>query len=200
MGPVYHTLPGRAPERSTRLAGVKRVLRQPSLLWPILNAQLRLGRRARIPFSVRLNGKAQAKGGGEISVGDRTRIIGTMVPVELVAWPGGRLEIGERCSINYGTSIAANQSISIGNGCYIGQYAIINDNDYHGVGIEERDKMPDSEPVVLEDGVWLGARVIVLKGVRIGHDAVIGAGSVVMRDIPPRTVAVGHPARVVREF
>jgi acetyltransferase-like isoleucine patch superfamily enzyme len=54
--------------------------------------------------------------------------------------------------------------------------------------------------VVIEDRVWLGARAIVLKGVRIGHDAVIGAGAVVTSDVPPRSVAVGVPARVVRQF
>jgi acetyltransferase-like isoleucine patch superfamily enzyme len=57
-----------------------------------------------------------------------------------------------------------------------------------------------SKPIILEDDVWLGARVIVLKGVTIGQGAVIGAGSVVTRDIPPHSVAVGQPARVVKTF
>jgi acetyltransferase-like isoleucine patch superfamily enzyme len=54
-------------------------------------------------------------------------------------------------------------------------------------------------PVVIEDDVWLGANVMVLPGVRIGEGAVVGAGSVVTKSIPPMTVAVGNPARVVRE-
>jgi acetyltransferase-like isoleucine patch superfamily enzyme len=57
-----------------------------------------------------------------------------------------------------------------------------------------------SKSVVIKRGAWLGARVIVLSGVTIGENAVIGAGSVVTRSIPPRQVAVGNPARVVRSL
>ncbi|WP_433832483.1 sugar O-acetyltransferase [Actinoplanes sp. CA-015351] len=55
-----------------------------------------------------------------------------------------------------------------------------------------------SEPIVIEDKVWIGSNVVVLPGVRIGYGSVIGAGSVVSRDIPPMSVAVGVPCRVVR--
>ena len=55
-----------------------------------------------------------------------------------------------------------------------------------------------SGPIILEENVWLGARVIVLRGVTVGAGSVIGAGSVVTRDIPPRSVAAGLPARVIR--
>ncbi|MBL0886427.1 sugar O-acetyltransferase [Myceligenerans indicum] len=57
-----------------------------------------------------------------------------------------------------------------------------------------------SEPVVVEDKVWIGSNAVVLPGVRVGHGSVIGAGSVVTRDIPPMTVAVGVPCRPVREI
>ena len=55
-----------------------------------------------------------------------------------------------------------------------------------------------SEPIVIEDKVWIGSNVVVLPGVRIGYGSVVGAGSVVSRDIPPMTVAVGTPCRVLR--
>jgi acetyltransferase-like isoleucine patch superfamily enzyme len=180
------------------LARLRRVLRHPSLAWHLLNAQLRLRRHARVPLSVRLEGKARAGGGGSIAFGDFVHIVGNSVPAEFVAHPKGRIEVGEGTFINYGTSISAHEQVSIGRRCQIGQYCIINDNDYHEIGDKRR--LPPSQPVILEDRVWLGARVIVLKGVRIGHDAVIGAGSVVTRDIPRRSVAVGMPARVVRRF
>jgi galactoside O-acetyltransferase len=57
-----------------------------------------------------------------------------------------------------------------------------------------------SEPITIEDRVWIGSNVVVLPGVRIGYGSVIGAGSVVSRDIPPMTVAVGVPCRVVRDI
>jgi galactoside O-acetyltransferase len=55
-----------------------------------------------------------------------------------------------------------------------------------------------SEPIVIEDKVWIGSNVVVLPGVRIGFGSVIGAGSVVSRDVPPMVVAVGAPCRVLR--
>lgn len=177
---------------------IQRLVRQPSLAWQVLNAQLRLGRKADVPLTVRLIGRARVEGTGQIVLGDRVLITGTTVPVEFVAWAPGRITVGARTYINYGVSISAHQLVSIGEDCLIGQYVIINDNDYHDV-VQKR-RLPPSTPVVIEDRVWLGARAIVLKGVRIGHDAVIGAGAVVTSDIPPRSVAVGVPARVVRQF
>jgi len=53
-------------------------------------------------------------------------------------------------------------------------------------------------PVIIKDKVWLGAKVIVLKGVTIGEGAVVGAGSVVVNDVPPWTLVAGNPARVIR--
>jgi acetyltransferase-like isoleucine patch superfamily enzyme len=75
---------------------------------------------------------------------------------------------------------------------------MVMDCDFHRVA----DKTWDTtgSPIVLEDRVWLGNRVIVLKGVTIGHDAVVGAGAVVTRDVPPRTIVAGNPARAVRQF
>jgi maltose O-acetyltransferase len=66
--------------------------------------------------------------------------------------------------------------------------------------VEDKSWDTTGQPIVLEDRVWLANRSIVLKGVTIGHDAVVAAGAVVTRDVPPRTVVAGNPARVVREF
>jgi maltose O-acetyltransferase len=63
-----------------------------------------------------------------------------------------------------------------------------------------RDKWEAAEPIVIGDNVWLGGGVIVCPGVRIGADTVVGAGSVVTRDLPGRVVAVGSPARVIRDL
>jgi maltose O-acetyltransferase len=122
----------------------------------------------------------------------------TVVPVELAAIAGGTLEIGERTFLNYGISISAHQSVRIGQQCLLGTYVNIMDNHWHD--ILDRRATPPSQPVVIEDNVWLGNRVIVLPGVTIGHDTVVGAGAVVTKSLPPRCVAAGNPARVIRYF
>jgi acetyltransferase-like isoleucine patch superfamily enzyme len=175
-----------------------RMVREPSLVIEALNARYRLRGLHRLPLTTRLVGRARVFGHSRITLGDRVLLLGTTVPVEIAALGKGRIDIGDGTSINYGTSIAAYDSVTIGRNCRIGQYVIINDNDFHD--IENKLLLPPSRPVILEDGVWLGARVIVQKGVHIGHDAVIGAGSVVTRDIPARCVAAGMPARAVRWF
>ena len=182
----------------SRVHDLRRVLQEPSLLLEALNAQVRMRRIPNLPVSTRLIGRARICGGRRIRIGERVLILGGTVPVEIAALGSGRIEIGDGTSVNYGTSIASYDLVQIGCMCRIGQYVIINDNDFHD--IEDKGALPPSKPVVLEDGVWLGARVIVQKGVRIGHDAVVGAGSIVTRDIPPRCVAAGMPARVVRWF
>jgi maltose O-acetyltransferase len=123
----------------------------------------------------------------------------TVATLELVA-DGGRLEIGARTFVNYGCSIAATQLVRIGQDCKIGKHSILIDNNFHCVEPERRNERPPSAPVILENNVWLGARVIVLPGVTIGADSVVGAGSVVTRSLPPRSLAVGLPARVVRQL
>ena len=60
--------------------------------------------------------------------------------------------------------------------------------------------MPESRPVLIADGVWIGNRVLILPGVSIGAGAAVGAGSVVMTDIPERCLALGNPARVIKKF
>jgi acetyltransferase-like isoleucine patch superfamily enzyme len=162
----------------------------------IMNAQLRLRGKARAPFSVRLQGRVQFSGCGEVVLGEGVSLNGTVVPIELVTYTSGRIEIGKRTFVNYGSSIAARTSVKIGSHCLLGHYTFVMDNDQHDV--INHAVLPQSEPVIIEDHVWIGSKAIILPGVRIGSRAVIGAGSIVTRDIPPRCVAVGNPARVLR--
>ena len=69
------------------------------------------------------------------------------------------------------------------------------DRDYY-ILLEEQQK---TVPVVIEDNAWIGCQVIVLKGVTIGHDAVVGAGSVVTKNVRPYTAVAGNPASVIRK-
>jgi maltose O-acetyltransferase len=167
----------------------------------IAQAQLALRKCRRVGFGPRLYGGCFVSGGECIEIGDRLLMIGKPVACELSSHDGGQLEIGDRVFLNHGCSISAHSSVRIGDDCKIGQYALILDCDFHDLTTPAHDGShgPPS-PVVLEGGVWLSARVTVLKGVTIGRSSVIGAGSVVTRDIPAGVVAGGVPARVLRKL
>lgn len=115
---------------------------------------------------------------------------------------GKHIRIGDNVGIS-GSSLCAVEDITIGNNVLIGSGCIITTTDSHPIHWEARrhnTEQPASAPVVIEDDVFLGARCIILKGVTIGAGAVIGAGSVVTKDIPPRVIAAGNPARVVKSI
>ena len=112
------------------------------------------------------------------------------------------ISIGDNCELS-GTSITARSCpISLGKSVLIGPNCVITDSDFHApLPVEKRADNPGFErdrPVCLDDHVWIGMNVCILKGVHIGRGAIIGAGSVVTRDIPAFAVACGNPARVVR--
>jgi len=65
---------------------------------------------------------------------------------------------------------------------------------------QRRSRLEAAEPITIGDNVWLGGGVIVCPGVTIGRDTVVGAGAVVTKDLPPRVLAVGNPARVIRQL
>jgi len=159
--------------------------------WHLRGAQS-IGRRCRVW------GRPKVTVRGALVIGERLQLMSTVWRSELFVGPGGRLEIGDRVFINYGCSIGATELIRIGSRCNLGTQVHLMDNDWHRLEPERRHERPSSRPIVLEDNVWLGARVIVLPGVSIGEGSVVGAGSVVVRDIPARSLAVGAPARVVR--
>lgn len=112
--------------------------------------------------------------------------------------------IGADVGISGGVICAA-MSVRVGDRCLLGADVQITDTDFHALAPANRrfEKRPESiasAPVVIEDNVFLGAGVRVLKGVRIGRNSVVGAGSVVTRDIPSDVIAAGVPARVIRQL
>jgi acetyltransferase-like isoleucine patch superfamily enzyme len=172
--------------------------------WPLRQAAALF--RARIAFRrcqqvgrrPRLFGRCKVINYSRITIGDRLLMYGDAVRCEIGAHGGGSLEIGDGVFVNYGSAISAHGLVRIGDGSLIGQYAIIMDCDYHrpdgGSG------HGDPRPIEIGRGVWIGARVTILKGVSIGDGAVIGAGSVVTSNIPPRVLAAGVPARVLKRI
>jgi galactoside O-acetyltransferase len=133
----------------------------------------------------------------------------------------GFIKVGDNTFINAGTRIISREKISIGNYVLISWGCTIYDHNSHS--IDYRDRMEDhvkelnnwgtgkpchdknwnsvvSKEIQIEDHVWLGFDVVVLKGVKIGEGAVIGAKSVVTRDIPAWCIAAGNPAKIVKEI
>ena len=127
---------------------------------------------------------------------------------------GGQVKIGNHCFIGENSYIWSGKSIKIGNRVLIGHNCNIFDNDGHPFDKDERHRqfkkifstghpkninLSDSE-VIIEDDVWVGANVSVLKGIRIGKGAIIGAGSIVSKDIEPFTVNAGNPSKILRRL
>lgn len=116
--------------------------------------------------------------------------------VRVECWKGAVLKIGKGTYLNRGTEIVASKAVYIGSDCKIARDVMIMDTDQHPTGHDGL-KM---KPVVLEDRVWLGSRVIILKGVHIGHDSIVGAGAVVAKSVPPYSVVVGPAAQVIKQL
>lgn len=115
--------------------------------------------------------------------------------------PGAMLVIGDDFGMT-GGSIVCEERVTIGQRVTIGANAIIVDTDFHPLDAVIRQQNPTdgaTRPVVIEDDVFIGMNTLVLKGVTIGRGSVIGAGSVVTRDVPAGVIAAGNPARVIRE-
>jgi acetyltransferase-like isoleucine patch superfamily enzyme len=166
----------------------------------MLNSAWQLRKVEHVGQRSRVWGQVSVSNSGKVVIGDRLRMRSKIVPVDLFTGPQGLLEIGDEVFINFGCSFAAMKFIRIGSRCSIGPYVFIMDNNFHKIEPELRNLSPESYPVVIEENVWIGARAIILPGVTVGHDSVIGAGSVVTENIPPRTVAAGVPARILRSL
>lgn|GEM_PF-809627 len=107
------------------------------------------------------------------------------------------LSLGESWT-NYNCQIRCGNKIEIGNNCTFGRHVSILDSDFHV--IKEGNKILNpSKPVIIADNVWIGHNAIILKGVTVGEGAVVAAGSVVTKDVPPHSIVAGNPAKVIKE-
>ena len=125
--------------------------------------------------------------------GDKPCILRTLTPQACIA-------LADHVGLSSGTLVAA-CSIEIGESTILGAGCMVIDNDFHRPGhgfTWVSDYQHSAKPVKIGRGCFLGARALVLKGVTLGDRVVVGAGSVVTRDVPAYSVAAGNPARVVR--
>ncbi|MBY0444043.1 MAG: acyltransferase [Burkholderiales bacterium] len=116
--------------------------------------------------------------------------------------PSATISIGDDCGISE-CSITSQNEIFIGNRVLIGAGCSIFDTDFHLTASEDRrynrsNAVIPSTPVIIDDDVWLGAKVTILKGVKIGKGSIIAAGSVVAGEIPDGVIAGGIPAKVIK--
>ena len=105
------------------------------------------------------------------------------------------LEIGNSF-INLNSNICCFDKITIGDGTVIAEDVIIRDSDDHDILYDGYEK---TKPITIGNHVWIGLRATILKGVTIGDGAIIAAGSVVTKDVPPKTMVGGVPAKVIKE-
>lgn len=141
------------------------------------------------------------QGSGRIVVGDDVLLDGKSsfsFAARFSAHP--TLIIGDRTGIGHGCTFVVADRITIGNDCRIAAGAMFRDSPGHPLEPEARrrgDPPPADavQPIVVEDNVWIGARAMIMGGVRIGRDSVVSSGAVVMSDVPPGTLVAGNPAR-----
>ena len=112
------------------------------------------------------------------------------------------VRIGDRCLIGRGTSIIGHLAIEIGDDVFTGMNVYITDQNHGYENLDEPigKQLPNEQPVSIGEGAWIGSGAIILPGSKIGDHVVIGANSVVTGEIPSYSVAVGSPARVVRQY
>lgn len=125
---------------------------------------------------------------------------------DLILYEGVKVRVGKnaKCSfghhtyLNRSTSIDCTLEVTIGDNCAISDNVQILDSDFHTIAYKSK-TVEKSKPIHIGNHVWIGRSSIILKGVSIGDGAIIGAGSMVTRSIPPGCLAVGNPARVIKD-
>ncbi|OSQ38791.1 sugar O-acetyltransferase [Thalassospira mesophila] len=131
---------------------------------------------------------------------DLFAVLGSSAPDARIEVPfhcayGGNIHLGELVFINAGCTFLDSAEIRIGAGSMLGPNVQIYCAQHHKDPVLRKDGLEIAHPVTLGENVWVGGGVIILGGVRVGDDAIIGAGAVVTRDVPAGVTVVGNPAR-----
>jgi acetyltransferase-like isoleucine patch superfamily enzyme len=168
--------------------------------------RVRVGERCRWDVDVVCNCEGRVELGSDISFGYALApIIGDGTILLQARTAEATVSVGDRTEFSNNVAVVANQLVRIGTDCLIGDLVRIFDSDFHELDPElrlHRRQRAVSQalvsPTVIGDNVWLGSRVLVMRGTSIGDHSVIAAGAVVSGDIPARALAGGVPARVIR--
>lgn len=176
------------------------------LIW---NSCLFSLRKAEIGKDVVIHGRVRLYGRGKLIVEDcvtlnsdiRYNPIGGQSYCSFAIEEGACVRIQEGAGIS-NVAICSRAGIDIGRNVFIGGNCRIYDTDFHAILLKYRLEQPDthvcSKKVCIRDGVFIGSSCIILKGITIGENSVIGAGSVVSKDIPPNQIWGGNPIRFIK--
>jgi acetyltransferase-like isoleucine patch superfamily enzyme len=113
----------------------------------------------------------------------------------------GKIVFGKKCTIN-GCTILSYRSVVIGDNVNLSPEVIIMDSPGHSADKTISDSVDNIKiaPVTIENDVWIALRAMIMPGVTIGHHAVVGAGAIVTKDVPPHCVVAGNPAKIIKDF
>jgi acetyltransferase-like isoleucine patch superfamily enzyme len=201
-GPVFRRPAGliNAIRQTGTIAHGQRLL----TVWRVFAAGGTIGENVRLGLAARLINLAPSS---RLSIGNYAMIRG-ILRVEA----GGRLEIGDEVYIGDGVIISAAAEVTIGRGTFLAHGVQVFDNDTHPLDPVERQNHLDriiggrvhkpysipSAPVRIGKGCWIGMNSLVMKGVTIGDGSIIAAGSIVVKNVEPGTIAAGNPARTIK--
>jgi maltose O-acetyltransferase len=187
-------IPFRMRLSSRRAAAMARSVRENVVAYArarlVLRASDSVGSRARC------FGPALLENAGGMRIGHDFSFGGRLGAVQMATAVGGLIGIGDEVTIGSGTSITARMLVSIGHRVRVGPHCIVSDTELPFPLDTPADAAPRG--IMIGDDVWIGPRVTVMPGVRIGARAVVAAGSVVMDDIENDALAAGNPATMVR--
>lgn len=113
---------------------------------------------------------------------------------------GKQISVGKRFFANFNLTVLDEAMVTIGDDCFIGPNVSIYTACHSTDPTERNTRREWAEPVTIGDNVWIGGSVTILPGVTIGDNVTIGAGSVVTKDIPSNSVAVGNPCKVIKQI
>jgi acetyltransferase-like isoleucine patch superfamily enzyme len=134
--------------------------------------------------------------GSEVHVGDNVLL---ERDVRISTGANARVYIGDNSYLGDGCNLLAVKELRIGKKCSISWHVLFMDTSSHPLGFAGEIPETKIAPIVVEDHVWIGCRAVILKGVTVGTGSIIANNAVVTKDVPPRTMVAGNPARVIKE-